>query len=134
MARVAPAQSGRIFSLPTRGMVTRNLSLEEVDHKRGDLRSFVFEGEVSSIEQMKLGVRKIAQVRQGPCEGNIASFLPQTVAGTRAITPDTGLRLSRFFGVNDGFWIGLQSDYDTAIERNRIALELKKIKPWKAAA
>jgi addiction module HigA family antidote len=58
----------------------------------------------------------------------------EIVSGIRAITPDTGLRLSRFFGLNDGFWIGLQSDYDTAIERDRIAGELKKIKPWKAAA
>jgi addiction module HigA family antidote len=58
----------------------------------------------------------------------------EIVSGIRAITPDTGLRLARFFGLNDGFWIGLQSDYDTAIERDRIAGELKKIKPWKAAA
>ena len=58
----------------------------------------------------------------------------EIIAGTRTITPDTGLRLSRFFGLNDGFWIGLQSDYDTSVERERIAGELKKIKPWKAAA
>ena len=58
----------------------------------------------------------------------------EVIAGTRAITPDTGLRLSRFFGLNDGFWTGLQSDYDTSVERDRIAGELKKIKPWKAAA
>ena len=58
----------------------------------------------------------------------------EIIAGARAITPDTGLRLSRFFGLNDGFWTGLQSDYDTAVERDRIAGDLKKIKPWKAAA
>jgi hypothetical protein len=33
-----------------------------------------------------------------------------------------------------GFWTGLQSDHDTALERERIASELKKIKPWRAAA
>jgi antitoxin HigA-1 len=58
----------------------------------------------------------------------------EIIAGTRSITPDTGLRLSRFFGLNDGFWIGLQTDYDTAVERDRIASVLKKIKPWKVAA
>ena len=58
----------------------------------------------------------------------------EIIAGTRTITPDTGLRLSRFFGLNDGFWTGLQSDYDTAVERDRIASDLKRIKPWKAAA
>ena len=35
----------------------------------------------------------------------------EIVAGTRAVTVDTGLRLSRFFGMSEGFWIGLQMDY-----------------------
>jgi len=38
----------------------------------------------------------------------------EIVAGKRAVTADTGLRLSRFFGTSDGFWVGLQTDYDTA--------------------
>ncbi|MGH8576618.1 MAG: HigA family addiction module antitoxin, partial [Gammaproteobacteria bacterium] len=32
--------------------------------------------------------------------------------GKRAITADTALRLSRFFGTSAGFWLGLQADYD----------------------
>jgi addiction module HigA family antidote len=36
----------------------------------------------------------------------------EIVAGTRAVTVDTGLRLSRFFGLSEGFWTGLQLDYD----------------------
>lgn len=36
----------------------------------------------------------------------------EVVAGKRSVTADTGLRLSRFFSVSDGFWIGLQADYD----------------------
>jgi len=39
------------------------------------------------------------------------------VAGARAITVDIGLRLSRFFGTSDGFWTGLQYDYDTAMAK-----------------
>ena len=38
----------------------------------------------------------------------------QIVAGKRAVTADTGLRLSRFFDMSDAFWIGLQMDYDAA--------------------
>ena len=38
----------------------------------------------------------------------------QIVAGKRAVTADTGLRLSRFFGMSDALWIGLQMDYDAA--------------------
>ena len=38
----------------------------------------------------------------------------EIVAGTRGVTVDTGLRLSRFFGVSDGFCVGLQTDHDQA--------------------
>lgn len=39
----------------------------------------------------------------------------EIVAGTRGVTADTGLRLSRFLGMSDGFWTGLQTDHDAAI-------------------
>lgn len=45
----------------------------------------------------------------------------EIVAGTRSITVDTGLRLSKFFGMSDGFWIGLQFDYDTATVKEKMA-------------
>lgn len=45
----------------------------------------------------------------------------EIVAGTRSITVDTGLRLSKFFGTFVGFWAGLQFDYDTAIAKERVA-------------
>jgi len=40
----------------------------------------------------------------------------EIIAGKRAVTPDMGLRLARFFGMSDGFWVGLQTDYDLAIQ------------------
>lgn len=51
----------------------------------------------------------------------------EIIAGTRAITVDTGLRLSRYFGTNDEFWTGLQLDYDTAMAKDELAAELEKI-------
>ena len=54
----------------------------------------------------------------------------EIVAGTRSITPDTGLRLSRFFGMSDDFWMGLQMDYDAAIAKDSLKVVLSKIKPW----
>jgi len=51
----------------------------------------------------------------------------EIIAGKRAITIDTGLRLARFFGMNDGFWIGLQTDYDTAMAKNTLADVLTRI-------
>lgn len=61
--------------------------------------------------------------------------IPQTrvgeiLAGRRSITADTGLRLSRFFGTSEGFWTGLQDDYDRAMTKDQIGEELAKILPW----
>jgi addiction module HigA family antidote len=49
------------------------------------------------------------------------------VAGNRAITVDTGLRLSRYFGTSDEFWTGLQLDYETAMHKDEIAKQLAAI-------
>ena len=57
----------------------------------------------------------------------------EIVAGKRAITADTGLRLSRFFGMSEGFWIGLQADYDREKAKDSLAKTLAKIKPWRKA-
>ena len=54
----------------------------------------------------------------------------EIVAGARAVTPDTGLRLSRFFGMSEDFWIGLQLDFDAAKAKDSLEQVLKKIKPW----
>lgn len=51
----------------------------------------------------------------------------EIIAGKRAITVNTGLRLARFFGMNDGFWIGLQTDYDTAMAKDALADVLVRI-------
>lgn len=54
----------------------------------------------------------------------------EIVAGTRGVTVDTGLRLARFFGMSEGFWIGLQSDYDREMAKDAMANTLARIKPW----
>jgi antitoxin HigA-1 len=56
----------------------------------------------------------------------------EIIARTRSVTADTGLRLSRFFNMSDGFWIGLQMDYDAAKAKDVLAKTLAKIKPWAA--
>jgi len=54
----------------------------------------------------------------------------EILAGRRSITADTGLRLSRFFGMSDGFWIGLQADYDMAKARASMGDALERIEPF----
>ena len=53
----------------------------------------------------------------------------EIIAGKRAITVDTGLRLSRYFGLNDSFWTGLQLDHDAARAKDELAEVLANIKP-----
>jgi antitoxin HigA-1 len=44
----------------------------------------------------------------------------EIVHGLRAITPDTALRLSRYFGMSERFWINLQTRYDLELEKDRL--------------
>lgn len=57
----------------------------------------------------------------------------EIVAGKRAISIDTGLRLARFFGMSDGFWIGLQTDYDTACAKDALADVLLRIQRYESS-
>ncbi len=50
----------------------------------------------------------------------------EIVLGKRKITPDTALRLSRFFGLSERFWINLQSRYDLEVEKDRLRDRLDK--------
>ena len=59
--------------------------------------------------------------------------ISEILAGKRAITVDTGLRLSRYFGLNDGFWTGLQLDHDAALAKDALADVLANITPLQAA-
>jgi len=45
----------------------------------------------------------------------------EIVHGKRSITADTGLRLARFFGTTERFWLNLQVRYDLEVEKNRLA-------------
>jgi len=52
------------------------------------------------------------------------------VAGKRTITADTDLRLCRFFGLSNGYWLRAQVAYDTEVAEEALADELAKIRPW----
>ncbi len=53
----------------------------------------------------------------------------EIVLGKRSITADTDLRLARYFGMSEGFFLGLQTDYELMARRRAIADELKSITP-----
>jgi antitoxin HigA-1 len=53
----------------------------------------------------------------------------EIVLGKRAITADTDLRLTRYFGLTPGFFLGLQADHDLMARRRQLGAELDLIKP-----
>ncbi|MBI5375421.1 MAG: HigA family addiction module antidote protein [Candidatus Schekmanbacteria bacterium] len=55
-----------------------------------------------------------------------ARRINEIVQGKRSISPDTALRLSRFFGLSERFWINLQARYDLEIEKDRLSGRLNK--------
>ena len=59
--------------------------------------------------------------------------ISEILSGKLAITVDTGLRLSRYFSLNDGFWTALQLDHDAAQAKKPLAKVLSNIKPLEIA-
>jgi len=55
-----------------------------------------------------------------------ARRINEIVHGTRAISPDTALRLSRYFSLSERFWINLQARYDIEVEKDRLSDRLEK--------
>ena len=56
--------------------------------------------------------------------------ITEIVAGKRSITADTDLRLCRFFGLSNGYWLRAQVAHDTEVAEHTLGPLLKKIKPW----
>lgn len=53
----------------------------------------------------------------------------EIVLGKRAVTADTDLRLARFFGMSEGFFLGLQADYDLEEQKRKLGAALLRIEP-----
>ena len=59
-----------------------------------------------------------------------AQRIGEIVAGKRSITADTDLRLCRFFGLSNGYWLRAQAAYDTEVAERKLAPLLLQIRPW----
>jgi addiction module HigA family antidote len=91
-------------------------------HPGGSLRD--------EIEARRLTIKALAQAI-GVSVGRIADVVNER----RAISPDTALRLGRFFGNGADFWIGLQAQYDIAKARKALGKRLEReVRPIREAA
>src|SRR3970040_2787935 len=71
----------------------------------------------------------ITQYRLAKETGVPAQRISDIVAGKRAITADTDLRLCRFFGLSNGYWLRAQVLHDTEVAERALCSTLAKIKP-----
>jgi addiction module HigA family antidote len=59
-----------------------------------------------------------------------ARRINEIVHGKRAITADTDLRLCKFFGLSDGYWLRMQGSFDSAMAKDALGATLAKIPTW----
>ncbi len=86
--------------------------------------SNIHPGEVLLEEFLK--PMNLSQNRLGREIGVPPRRINEIVLGKRAITADTALRLARYFGVSERFWLGLQADYDLEETRRQLGDRLKR--------
>ncbi|GMR20178.1 MAG: HigA family addiction module antitoxin [Gammaproteobacteria bacterium] len=74
-----------------------------------------------------LGPMELSQNRVARDIGVPPRRINEIVHGKRAITADTAVRLARYFGVSEQFWMGLQADYDLEEARRMLGSQLDRI-------
>ena len=75
----------------------------------------------------------ISQYRLAKEIGVPAQRVGDIVAGKRAVTADTDLRLCRFFGLSNGYWLRAQAAHDTEVAEGALGPQIARIKPWTGA-
>lgn len=81
-------------------------------------------GEVLQEEFLKpLG---LSQYRLAKDVSVPARRVNEIVLGKRSVTADTALRLARYFGTTERFWLNLQTRYDLELERDRLGVRLER--------
>jgi addiction module HigA family antidote len=59
-----------------------------------------------------------------------AQRISEIVAGKRSITADTDLRLCKFFGLSNGYWLRAQAAHDMEVAQSKMGSILSNIRPW----
>ncbi|MCL2801475.1 MAG: HigA family addiction module antitoxin [Treponema sp.] len=88
-------------------------------------------GEVLSSEFLE--PMNISQSGLARALGIPQNRLSDIINGKRGISADTDLRLCRYFGLTDGYFAGMQMDFERIAAKQKLQKELNKIKPLKVA-
>jgi len=80
------------------------------------------------MEPLDLSAHALAMALRGP-----ATRIGEIVRGRRSITPDTALRLARYFRTSPDLWIGLQAEYDLRQAQRQLARDIdRQVEPRSA--
>src|SRR6476660_6547589 len=120
--RVGSTASGGAASSGERAMPTKSKSSITTD-----LLPNPHPGEILLEEFLK--PMDLSQTALARAVGVPPRRINEIVLGKRAITADTDLRLARYFGMSEGFFLGLQADYELMDRRREIGDKLKAIRP-----
>ena len=80
------------------------------------------------LEPMNLSQNALAKALGIP-----QNRISDIITGKRGVSADTDLRLCKYFGLTDGFFSGLQMDFERIAAKQKLQNELEKIIPFKAA-
>ena len=78
------------------------------------------------LQEEFLGPLAISQYRLAKDTSVPPRRINEIVRGSRSITADTALRLARYFGTTEHFWLNLQVHYDLEVERDRLGDRLSR--------
>jgi addiction module HigA family antidote len=85
--------------------------------------------ELEFLEPLGMSAYKLAQEIKAP-----APRVYDIVRGKRAISADSALRLARFFGTSERFWLNLQTRYDLEVEKDRVGESIEReVRPLASA-
>lgn len=97
------------------------------------LQSPIHPGEI--LREEFLHALELSQNRLARDIGVPVRRINEIVLGKRRITADTALRLSRYFGLSERFWMNLQGRYDLEVEKDRLKGRLEQeVKVYSTAA
>ena len=88
-------------------------------------------GEVLDLEFLK--PMNISQNALAKALGIPQNRISDIINGKRGVSADTDLRLCKYFGLSDGYFTGMQMDFERIAAKRKLQNELKKITPIKAA-
>ncbi len=97
------------------------------DKNMDELLTNIHPGEV--LDEEFLRPLELSQNALARALGVSPRRINEIVLGKRAVTADTDLRLARYFGLSDGFFLRLQNAFDLMEEKRRLGDDLVRIKP-----